>query len=142
MNMQQSQRGFTLVELMVTVVILSLLAAIAIPSYTRYVTRAHRSEAQALLSEAAAREERYYAQNNAFTSTVANLGLRSSTGLSDNGYYQLSISTSDDTQGGYLLSATPQSSQANDTECAVMKLNALGERSVTGTASDSSTCWK
>ncbi|MGY4531041.1 type IV pilus assembly protein PilE [Pseudomonas sp. TE3786] len=138
--MQKSERGFTLVELMVTVVILSILAAIAIPSYTRYVTRAHRSEAQALLNEAAAREERYYAQNNAFTSTVTNLGLRSSSGLSDNGYYQLSISTSDDTQGGYLLSATPQGSQAKDTECGTMKLNALGERSVTG--SDSSACWK
>lgn len=140
--MRQSNKGFTLIELMVTVAILAILAAIAFPSYTRYVTRTHRSEAQALLSEAAAREERYYAQNNAYTSTVADLNLRSSTGLSDNGFYQLSISTSDSSQGGYLLSATPLGTQAKDSECAVMKLNALGEKTVSGTASDSATCWK
>ena len=140
--MQHLQTGFTLIELMISVVILSIITAIALPSYTRYVTRTHRSEALALLNEAAAREERYYAQNNAYTSTLANLNLRRSTGLSDNGFYQLSISTSDDTQGGYLLSATPLGSQANDVECAVMTLNALGEKTASGTISDSSECWK
>jgi type IV pilus assembly protein PilE len=140
--MQRSQTGFTLIELMICVVILSILTAIAMPSYTRYVTRTHRSEGQALLSEAAAREERYYAQNNAYTNAPIDLKMRSSTGLSDNGYYQLSISTSDDTQGGYLLSATPLRTQVNDTECGVLTLNALGEKTVSGTTADSSTCWK
>lgn len=140
--MQHRQAGFTLIELMVTVVILSIITAIALPRYSQYVIRAHRSEAQALLSEAAAREERYYAQNNAYTSNLANLNLRSSTGVSDNGFYQLSISTSDDTQGGYLLSATPLGTQVDDSECAVMTLNALGERTVSGSTSDSGECWR
>lgn len=140
--MQYSNNGFTLIELMVTVVILSILTAIAMPAYNRYVLHANRSEAIALLNEVAAREERYYAQNNAYTATLTALNLRNTSGLSDNGYYQLSISISDDTQGGYLLTATPQRTQVNDTECATMKLNALGEKTVTGTATDSTACWK
>lgn len=140
--MQSSNTGFTLIELMVTVVILSILTAIALPTYNRYVLHANRSEGIALLNEAAAREERYYAQNNAYTATISSLGMRSTSGLSDNGYYQLSISISDDTQGGYLLTATPQRTQVNDSECATLKLNALGEKTVTGTATDSTSCWK
>ncbi|MQK16898.1 prepilin-type N-terminal cleavage/methylation domain-containing protein, partial [Escherichia coli] len=59
----KAQRGFTLIELMVAVAIISILAAIAYPSYREYVNRGNRSEGQALLSDAAAAQERYYAQN-------------------------------------------------------------------------------
>lgn len=140
--MQQQNNGFTLIELMVTVVIMAILVGISLPTYNRYVLHANRSEAIALLNEAAAREERYYAQNNAYTATITALSLRNTSGLSDNGFYQLSISTSDDSQGGYLLTATPQRTQVKDTDCATMKLNALGEKTVTGATTDSTACWK
>jgi len=58
------QNGFTLIELMVTVVIIGILASIAFPSYQEFVKRGNRTEGQAFLSEVAARQERYFAQNN------------------------------------------------------------------------------
>jgi type IV pilus assembly protein PilE len=140
MTMRSRTRGFTLIELMVTVVILGILAAIAIPNYSQYIRRAHRAEGVALLNEAAAREERYYSQNNTYTSNMADLGLRNALGLSDSGYYKLSIDIGD--ASGYLLSVAPQGGQTQDTECGTLRLNARGERSISGTAGDSNTCWK
>ena len=59
----KKQTGFTLVELMITVVILAILAAIAIPSYTQYVERAECEDGKALITGAANFMERYRAQN-------------------------------------------------------------------------------
>ena len=54
----QKQTGFTLIELMITVAVIAILAAVAMPSYREYVLRGNRLEAQSLLSDAAARQER------------------------------------------------------------------------------------
>ncbi len=70
----KSNRGFTLIELMIVVVIIAILAGIAYPSYDEYVKRGNRTEGQALLSEAAATQERYFSQNNTYITTQADIG--------------------------------------------------------------------
>ncbi|TWI54860.1 type IV pilus assembly protein PilE [Pseudomonas duriflava] len=148
--MHKRTQGFTLIEVMITVVIIAILAAVAIPSYGRYVIRAHRSEGQALLTEAAARLERYYAQNYAYTSTAADLAMRNTsngTVSSDNGYYTLSITVNTDTSsdyssyGPYLLTATAAGTQAKDTECGNLTLSAQGAKGATGTGA-AADCWR
>lgn len=52
--------GFTLIELMITVFIIGILAAIAYPSYQKYTTQARRSDAQIALTSAANRQEKFY----------------------------------------------------------------------------------
>ena len=70
-------RGLTLIELMIVVVIISILAAIAVPSYTAYVRRSHRVEAKTALLDLAGREERYFSTSQTganYSQTAADLG--------------------------------------------------------------------
>lgn len=75
--MRTRQKGFTLLEMVVVVAVIGILLGIAIPSYQNYVIRSNRTEGQALLSDAAARQERYYSQNPGvgYTKDVAKLGM-------------------------------------------------------------------
>lgn len=64
-------RGFTLIELMVTVTIVAVLAAIALPSYASYIARARRADAMGQLVQAAQFMQRFYAANDSFSTDRA-----------------------------------------------------------------------
>lgn len=139
---QHKNRGFTLIELMIVVGILGILAAIAYPNYMEYIQRSNRSEGQALLQDAAASQERFFAQNNSYvtaTADIAKLNLRGTTGTtvkSDTGKYTLTLGGGG---GGYTLTAT----QAfGDTACGNLTLNALGVKGSTGSGKTVAQCWK
>lgn len=134
----KAQRGFTLIELMVAVAIISILAAIAYPSYREYVNRGNRSEGQALLSDAAAAQERYYAQNFVYITSPANLNKLGINTDSKTRKYTLSVSTVAN-DGGYTLTATQQ---FGDTACGNLTLDALGERKITGSGKTRDECWR
>lgn len=141
--MNRSAQGFTLIEMMVVVVLIAILAAIAIPNYQQYLLRTHRTDGISLLHEAAARQERHYAQNNRYViadADMADLGMRND-GASNSGYYQLRLAEGDEDDAGYVLTAIAQNGQTADTDCLDLSLNAAGERSVTGTAAPDQ-CWK
>ncbi len=55
-------RGFTLIELMITVAVIAVIASIAYPSYQEQIRKTRRSDAKAALMDAAARMERHYTQ--------------------------------------------------------------------------------
>ena len=70
-----TQRGFTLIELMIVVVIVSIIAAIALPQYTSYVQRGKITEATSTLSDLRLRSEKFFADNRTyvgFACTVTN----------------------------------------------------------------------
>lgn len=58
------EQGFTLIELMITVLIIGILAAIAVPQYRAYVERAACEDGKSLLTQASANMERWRARNN------------------------------------------------------------------------------
>jgi type IV pilus assembly protein PilE len=64
--MARQQSGFTLIEVMIVVAIVAILAAIAIPSYSDYVTRGRIIEATAALGDARNKMEQYYQDNRAY----------------------------------------------------------------------------
>lgn len=67
-SVEKRQHGFTLIELMVTVSIIAILAAIAWPSYQQYVIRGKRSAAQAQMMDIANREQQYLLANRTYAS--------------------------------------------------------------------------
>lgn len=137
--MRSTQTGFTLIEVMIVVVVIGILAAIAYPSYTEYVQRANRSEGQALLADASARQERYFAQNNAYitdSDDLDKLGLGGTT--SETGKYKLSVASVNN-DGGYTLTAEEA---FGDTKCGDLTLNALGQKDRTGSGKSVEDCWK
>ncbi len=135
--MKTAQQGFTLIEVMIVVAIIGILAAIAYPSYDEYVKRGNRTEGQAFLSDVAARQERYFSQNNAYTTDTSKLGL--SNANSPTSKYTITLASGGTDDGGYLLTATQQ---FGDTKCGNLTLNALGEKGRTGTGKTLEECWR
>lgn len=134
-----NEKGFTLIEVMIVVVIIGILSAIAYPSYTEYVMRANRSEGQAYLIDVAARQERFYSQNNSYVnkeSDVGKLGL--SGNKSPTGKYTLSISVHVG-DGGYTLTAA---NGFGDDACGNLTLNGVGVKSRTGSGKSEAECWR
>src|SRR5690554_1595613 len=143
--MKTAQQGFTLIEVMIVVAIIGILAAIAYPSYEEYVKRGNRTEGQAFLSDVAARQERYFSQNNVYTTDITKLGLSSAN--SPTSKYTINLAAGAAGDGGYLLTANQQFS---DTKCGNLSLNALGEKgakskTTAGSAADKEfvlNCWR
>ena len=147
--------GFTLIELMVTVVIAAVLVSIALPMYSAQVRQSRRSEARTALLDMASREERYASTNSVYSSATANLGYYGTFPATvGSGYYQVSacvntaIASCPGADAGtgatFLLTATPvaTSPQVKDTQCGSFTLDSTGAQNVTGTASATpATCW-
>ena len=134
------EKGFSLIELMIVIVIVGILLSLALPSYRDYTLRSHRTDAQASLLDIASRQERFVAQNNTYTTEIsANNGLGMGTTESREGYYDLTVGAC---AGGtiatcYVVTATAKGNQAADSDCATITYDSLGTRSGT-TAGE---CW-
>ena len=104
-------RGYTLIELMITVAVLAIVVAVAVPAYSNYTLRARRTEAMDALTEMANRQERAFSNAGAYTTNFAALPYPQTT---ENGLYTLQIVVS--TTLGYQLTAIPNpvESQAGD----------------------------
>ncbi|WP_207644995.1 type IV pilin protein [Acidihalobacter yilgarnensis] len=140
-----SLRGFTLIELMITVVVAAILAIIAYPMYTGYVLKAHRTAAKTSLLEIASREERYYSTNNIYATSLLMLGYNG-TGIdvptgSSTPYYHVGLYATSTTY--YNIRAIPIHSQINDTECGTFMLNSLGQKKVQNASPQvAANCWQ
>lgn len=129
--------GFTLIELVIVVLIVAILAAVAIPSYRRYIVRSHRVDAQAALLDLAARQERFYYSNNAYAGDLP--ALNGSSGMAGS-LYKVEIASASST--AYVVKATPLGAQATgDAACTSLTLNNLGSRGSTGTTANDPSCW-
>lgn len=130
--------GFTLIELMIVLVVVSILAAIAYPSYQQYVNRSKRSDGKNALLELASRQERFYFDNNTYTTSLSDLNYDST---SPEGYYTLSIAAgnSGNIATSYEMTATP-ASPFSDAQCGNLSLDSRGVKDRTGSG-PMDKCW-
>ncbi len=135
MNRSKMQ-GVTLIELMIVVLVVGVLAAIAVPSYRAYLLRSHRVEATTALLNLAAAQEKFYLQNNTYTTELEDappvgLGLPAATA---NDFYDIAIDAAD--AAGFQATATAKGGQTDDSHCAEFTIDQAGTRTATSTD-----CW-
>lgn len=117
-----AQGGFTLVELMITVAIISIIAAIAYPNYSKYIVRGSRQAAQTEILQLSNLQEKIFLNSNAYAASITTAyngtsagGLGVTAGTTTDGRYTLTISPTTPGQS-YTITATPVAgqSQASD----------------------------
>jgi type IV pilus assembly protein PilE len=131
-----SLAGFTLIEVVIVMVIIAILAAVAIPAYTQYIARGHRSEARSTLLLAAQWMERFRTQNGTYNGAALPAGLQRSPASGTQAY---AIAVGGIAANTYTLTATPQGPMNGDA-CGNLTLDQSGARGVTGTAT-MDLCW-
>ena len=140
--LRRRQRGVTLIELLVAVVIVGILGMIAYPSYTSHLVKSRRAQATACLQEAAQYMERFYTTNLRYDQTAGGtaVSLPVTSCIQDmNGRYVISIGSVN--ANSFVLRATPQGAQASaDAKCGTLSLSQNGTKAVSGTAAVAS-CW-
>lgn len=123
----KKQRGFTLIELLIVIAILGILAAISVPLYSNYRTKAFRTSAKADLVEGAQNMERYFTRNNSYVGAVVG-----DTAAGDQVQqwtegrkYELSIDALSDATT-FKLRATPQ---FTENKCGYLEITQTGAKS-------------
>jgi type IV pilus assembly protein PilE len=129
-------RGFSLIELLIAIVVVGVLAAIALPAYTSQLRKSARAEAQAFMTTAAGNQQQYLLNRRAYASSLdpsspGYVGVAPPADL--NGKYTFAVVAAAGLPPTFTLTATAIGVQAND-PCPTMFIDSAGNR-------NPPTCW-
>lgn len=151
--------GITLIELVVVMALITILAAIAYPTYVNQIRKSQRAVAKSVLLNAANRQEQYFFDNRQYADAINKLtGYTSATSstilfnknselttTSSDALYAISVAAVDAAACGtapcFKLQAVPQNDQAND-DCGTFTITSNNVRDVSNTSgATASDCW-
>lgn len=147
----QLQRGITLIELLIVVVILSVIASFAFPSYQNYVVETKRTAASSILLQVADRQQQFFMDNKRFANDLTALGFANNPlVISEDGSVvadaaargsTYSVSLSNVAATTFTITAAPLHAQATrDTKCGSLTLNQAQLKGSSGGGGND--CWK
>lgn len=137
----RAQRGYTLLELMIAVVVVAILSTLAVNAYSSTVARSRRAAVQSYMQDLANRQEQLLLDARAYATSTASPPMPVAP---DDvvGHYVVGISANNAaTPPSFTITATPAGRQAaTDTRCGTLSLNQAGTRTESGTATVAD-CW-
>jgi type IV pilus assembly protein PilE len=141
-------RGFTLIEVMITVAIVGILTTIAMSMYSLQVQKSRRTDARTAVLDLAGREERFYSVSNNYSQTPSDLGYPGvfPQNVGSNFYsinVVVGVGPPPANAPTYVITATAINQQLNDTSCFSFSINQLGQQSSldSGGGNSTATCW-
>jgi type IV pilus assembly protein PilE len=135
-------RGFTLFELVIAVAIATVIATLAVTSYSHYVFRTRRTDAKHMLMSIAHSEERWYATYNRYTDDPRKLGYADPL-MSPHAYYEMTLAVTGTDAQAYVVTARPIGSQAGDV-CGSFTIDNTGSKTpdrADEAANANGSCW-
>ena len=147
---ESRQRGITLIELLIVIVIIGVIAAFGYPSYMNYVVDTKRTAAASILLQVADRQQQFFMDNKQYTNDMTNLGFANNPlVIGDDGRVMAnaadtaaaySVALSNVAATTYTITATPLHAQATrDTDCGSLTMNQAHAKGQSGAATD---CWR
>ena len=134
--MYRKMRGITLMELMIVVIILGILAAVAYPNYRDFAARAKRNEAKAALLQIATQQERFYLNNNTYTTDMTQLGFPVGADfVTESGSYTITVENAD--ASNFSASAVYNNADNESNKCGTFEIDGRGQR----TSDPYTDCW-
>ena len=125
--------GFTILEVAVVMAVAAILAAVAIPNYSEFVMRSHRSAVQSFISDVASRQSQFFLDRRNYAATVAALNMAAPAEVGAR--YTVAIAVVAGPPAGFQVTATPTGAQATD-RCGALTIDQAGNRTAVSTR-----CW-
>lgn len=134
-------RGFTVVELLVMMLIVMILLGLVLPVISNHVVKARRAGAKSVLMDISSKQEAWWVNNKTYAARLADLRYVSPLQIDDRGkavlpdqaFYAINMVV---TSATYSISATPLNRQLEDTACGTLAISHTGAKTAAGTD-----CW-